>query len=161
MTTINQAARTTPTAPESRSASSIALKMLVCAALAHSTGAQAADLTISLNDVRSDQGTLMLSVIRNEAQMSGAEPSPTSMMLSPNTTGVTVTLHDVEPGTYGVQVMHDVNGNGELDANMLGIPKEPWAFSNNAKGKFGPAKWKDVQFTIDGDSVEQDISLNH
>ena len=153
--------RTRSPAPHSQSASAVALKMLVCAALAHSTGAYAADLTISLKDVRSDQGTLMLSVIRNEAQMNGKEPSPTSMMLSPNTEGVSVTLHDVEPGTYGVQVMHDVNGNGELDANMLGIPKEPWGFSNNAKGKFGPAKWKDVQFTIDDATVAQEISLNH
>ena len=56
--------------------------------------------------------------------------------------------------------MHDENGNGELDANFVGIPKEPWGFSNNAKGKFGPPKWEDVQFSIGEEAVVQAISLN-
>ena len=123
--------------------------------------AQAADLTISLNELGKPSGMVMLNVLRNEAQMNNVEPAMASMMLSPSEDGLSVTLHDLEAGTYGVQVMHDENGNGELDANMLGIPKEPWGFSNNAKGKFGPPKWEDVKFTIDAESVSQTISLNN
>ena len=135
----------------------------VIAALAiAATGAtQAADLTISLNELGKPSGRVMLNILRNEAQMNNAEPAMASMMLSPSDDGVSVTLHDIAAGTYGVQVMHDENGNGELDANMLGIPKEPWGFSNNAKGKFGPPKWDDVKFTIDAESVVQTISLNN
>ena len=29
---------------------------------------------------------------------------------------------------------------------LLGIPKEPFGFSNDAKGKFGPPKWQDAVF---------------
>ena len=35
-----------------------------------------------------------------------------------------------------------------MDTNFLGIPKEPIACSNNAKGSFGPPKFKDAKFAI-------------
>ena len=62
-------------------------------------------------------------------------------------------------GSYGARIMHDINDNGELDANFVGIPSEPWGFSNNATGSFGPPKWQDVQFELSGDA-EQNIRLN-
>lgn len=40
-------------------------------------------------------------------------------------------------GSYAVMVFHDVNGNGRLDRNFMGIPREPLGFSNRywAKGE--------------------------
>ena len=32
-------------------------------------------------------------------------------------------------GTYALALFHDVNDNGKLDKNALGIPVEPYAFS--------------------------------
>ena len=55
--------------------------------------------------------------------------------------------------------MHDENGNGELDANFVGIPREPWAFSNNARGNFGPPTWEDTKFELNGQAT-QTIELN-
>jgi len=137
------------------SISAIALATLVTAGTA-----QAADLTVQLTNLRKDTGKVMLNVLRNEAQMNSTEPAETSMILNPSADGVSFTLHNVPAGTYGLQVMHDENGNGELDANLVGIPKEPWGFSNNAKGRFGPPKWEDVKFSIEEEAVVQTISLN-
>jgi len=133
---------------------------LALAVLVASTPAQAGDLTIELSNLNKETGKVMLNLLRNEAQMNNAEPAEASMMLNPNADGVSFTLHNLPAGTYGVQVMHDENGNGELDSNLVGIPKEPWGFSNNAKGKFGPPKWEDVQFSIEDDAVVQSITLN-
>ncbi|MYF00066.1 MAG: DUF2141 domain-containing protein, partial [Gammaproteobacteria bacterium] len=36
----------------------------------------------------------------------------------------------------------------------------PYAFSNNAKGMFGPASWEDARFVLEGE-VTQVISLVH
>ena len=44
----------------------------------------------------------------------------------------TLVLHfDLPAGKYAVQVMHDENDNGKLDANFMGIPIEGYGFSNN------------------------------
>lgn len=59
-------------------------------------------------------------------------------------------------GEYAIAVYHDKNENGKLDANFLGIPKEDYGFSNNARGRFGPASWKDASF-----SVESKTAIHH
>ena len=51
-------------------------------------------------------------------------------------------------GQYAIAVYHDKNKNGELDTNMLGIPLEDYGFSNNARGRFGPASWSQAKFTV-------------
>lgn len=56
----------------------------------------------------------------------------------------------LKPGRYAVKAMHDVNGNGKLDANPFGMPTEPYAFTNNAKGSFGPAKWDAASVEVNG-----------
>ena len=58
----------------------------------------------------------------------------------------TASFKDLIPGEYAVSSFYDKNDNGKLDTNFLGIPKEPTAMSNNAKGSFGAPKFKDAKF---------------
>jgi len=63
------------------------------------------------------------------------------------------------PGEYSVAVIYDENGNGELDTGLFGIPKEKIAFSNNAKGRFGPAKWEAARFVLKDSDLSMEITL--
>ena len=63
------------------------------------------------------------------------------------------------PGEYALSIFYDSNGNGELDTNFIGIPKEPIAISNNARSRFGPPKFKDAVFTLGPEAVVQRISM--
>lgn len=58
---------------------------------------------------------------------------------------------DLDIGNYAVSVFYDLDNDGELDTGFMRIPKEPIGFSNNARGRFGPAKWKHTNFHIDRD----------
>ena len=51
---------------------------------------------------------------------------------------------DLPYGNYVIAGIHDLDNNGVLTGNFLGMPKEPFGFSNNKRGNFGPPKWKDV-----------------
>ena len=62
-------------------------------------------------------------------------------------------------GIYAVAIYQDENRNGEHDHNALGVPKEPYGFSNNARGRFGPAKFKDAQFTLAAPTMELEINV--
>lgn len=42
-------------------------------------------------------------------------------------------ITSIPKGLYAIALYQDINNNGELDTNFLGIPKEPYAFSNNKK----------------------------
>ncbi len=61
-------------------------------------------------------------------------------------------LEDLPHGEYAIAVYHDKNTNGKLDTNLIGVPKEQYGFSNNARGKFGPAKWTQAKFLFKSES---------
>lgn len=67
---------------------------------------------------------------------------------------------DLPYGEYAIAVYHDKNTNGKLDTNFLGIPKEDYGFSNNARGKFGPASWEDAKFSISKQSFTHLIIID-
>ena len=52
-------------------------------------------------------------------------------------------------GEYAISVYHDANSNGELDSNLLRIPKEAYGFSNDARGAFGPPDYDQARFEFD------------
>ncbi len=62
-------------------------------------------------------------------------------------------------GEYAISIYYDVNNNGELDTNFIGIPKEPVALSNNARPSFGPPKYEDAVFTLGSEPVVQQIEI--
>jgi len=70
-----------------------------------------------------------------------------------------VQFNGVVPGQYAIRLFHDVNGNGQLDTNPFGMPTEPFAFSNNARGRFGPATWADAAFTVTAGANVQEIAI--
>lgn len=93
----------------------------------------AADLTITVTDLRNTKGSLGVSVVNSAAGWSG-EAQPVERKLLPiQGSEVTFRLTDLPPGEYAVSVMHDENGNGKLDANFMGMPTEGYGFSNNPK----------------------------
>ena len=121
--------------------------------------AAAETLTIVVTNVTKDTGNVMIQVLLGKEQFQGNGEFATQFMQPAKPGEMTFVATDLAPGEYAFRVMHDVNDNGELDANFIGIPQEPWAMSNNAKGNFGPPKWADVKFTIDGE-VTQTVTLN-
>lgn len=62
------------------------------------------------------------------------------------------------PGDYGVALFHDVDDDEVLDTNFVGVPKEPYGFSNDARGRFGPPDYDAITFAFDGSSLA--ITIN-
>ena len=59
-----------------------------------------------------------------------------------------VSVKGVPAGTWAVVAYQDENSNGELDTNILGIPKEPYGFSRDARSKFGPPGFEDAAIEV-------------
>lgn len=108
---------------------------------------------IEVEGVRNGNGQLLGLLFDRERGFPTKPNKAVKQTIVPSAKGVvTVTFDDVAAGTYAASVVHDENGNGKLDANVIGIPKEGVGASNRAKGRFGPPKWKDAKFTVDGDT---------
>ena len=61
------------------------------------------------------------------------------------------------PGEYTIKIYHDENGNGIHDKNILGIPKEDYAFSNNAVASIGPPDYEKAKFELKNNLI---ITIN-
>lgn len=61
-------------------------------------------------------------------------------------------LQDLPSGEYALAIYHDENGNGELDTNWIGIPKEPLGFSNARLKTFGPPRFEECLIRLRSDT---------
>jgi uncharacterized protein (DUF2141 family) len=70
-----------------------------------------------------------------------------------------VIFRNIAKGTYAISVIHDENANGKLDFNILGIPSEDVAASNNASAFIGPPSFDDAKFNVGQTRVIQNIKM--
>jgi len=73
---------------------------------------------------------------------------------------MTVSLKDIPAGTYAIAVIQDKNSDGVHNTNLFGAPTEPYGFSNNIFGRFGPPDFEDVCVNIEnGKTLSLTINL--
>lgn len=73
---------------------------------------------------------------------------------------ISVLFEDVAIGIYAIAVFQDKDTDGKLDSNLFGAPTEPYGFSNNVYGRFGPPDFEDVSFkVVNGKTVSKKINL--
>jgi uncharacterized protein (DUF2141 family) len=65
---------------------------------------------------------------------------------------LTVHFRDLPPGLYAAVAFQDFNGNGKLDKNLFGVPREPYGFSNGARGNMGPPTFSQAAVRIDSEA---------
>ena len=68
-------------------------------------------------------------------------------------------IYNLKPGTYGITLFHDLNGNKVLDRNLFGAPSEPVGFSNNPVVKFSAPKFNEFKFEFYGNPMLLKITL--
>ncbi len=125
--------------------------------LSVSTPALAADLELKVTNIESGTGEILISLYSNEEAFR-SEPLKTHRQAA-QTGDIAVLLNDLPVGDYAVMLFHDINSNGKLDTNLIGIPKEPWGGSLNGTRVFGAPKWQDVKFTLPAEGVSVSIEL--
>lgn len=63
------------------------------------------------------------------------------------------------PGEWAIALTQDLNENDLVDRNMVGIPTEPFALSNNVKPRFRVPTFDDCKFTVQGTATTVAISM--
>jgi uncharacterized protein (DUF2141 family) len=132
--------------------------LAVVAAFAGPAFAEPGKVVLTVTDIAEHKGSLMVAVYADEAGYN-SDKSVVAIMVPVTGATASHTFENVAPGKYGIKLFHDVNGNGKMDTNPFGAPIEPYAFSNNAKGQFGPAKWADAVVEIGADGGAHSIKL--
>ena len=57
---------------------------------------------------------------------------------------------ELPQGEWAVAITQDMNNNNKVDKNFLGIPTEPYAFSNNIRPTVAAPDFNECKFTVSG-----------
>ncbi len=114
----------------------------------HSSETGPFSLILEITKLKSDDGTVMLSLVdENGKQLAGTRIPIVDRKCATR-------IDSLPAGNYAVKYYHDKNDNGELDTGAFGIPNEGYGFSNDARGFMGPPDFADMIFKL-----EEDLTL--
>ncbi len=133
-----------------------------CAALVAKLDArQDSVITVQVSGMRSQQGLVRCALFASPEgfpMRSAAARSVVSKKIAGRR--VQCVFPGLAAGTYAVSVNHDENENGTVDTNLLGIPTEGWAVSNNARPTLRPPRFGEAAIVLKaGQRVEQRLRL--
>lgn len=108
--------------------------------------AQKGPLKITVTNINHLEGNIQVSLYNSKASFIKPGKEYKTMTREVKAGTETFTFNDLPAGEYAVALYHDENGDGKCNTNMLGIPKEGYAFSRNFIPKFSAPKFDDTKF---------------
>lgn len=103
------------------------------------------ELVVKVENVKSTKGFLYVAL--HDTESTWMQQGVQGQKLPMTESSVKVVFKDLPAGNYGVTLYQDENDNGHIDKNAIGIPTEPYGFSNNG-GSFGPPSFTDAQVVV-------------
>lgn len=118
--------------------------------LAATGAAHAGDLAVTVENVQSGDGQVMLGLFDSAGSFpKQVARGQTVAAAQRDTAGkIRVVFAGLPPGLYAISAVHDRDNNGKLNANMLGIPSEPYGFSGKPAGRMGPPAFGDAAIDV-------------
>ena len=118
-------------------------------------------VVINLSGMQNTNGKVNVALYNSSSTFNDPNQACRELFLDCTGGSMTITLDSLAQGEYAFAIFHDENNNQEIDQNLLSIPTEGFAFSNNAMGTFGPPNWTQSKFSVPASStVNQTITLN-
>lgn len=112
-------------------------------------GSDASNLAITFENLKERKGTLYIAIY-NDAKNFLHPNHPIKQVTIPvaGLNEYALRTKQLKAGEYAVAVFLDINGNGQLDTNILGIPTEPYGFSGTKHPKFRAPKFDEAAFSL-------------
>ena len=124
-------------------------------------GKPVANLTIRIDNVLPSGGIIRLGLY-DKALYPNDDSTPLASADVTAVAGETIiTLHDLAPGVYAIQTFQDVNSNDKMDTSWIGLPLEPFGFSQDATPFLSKPSFDDVKFTLVAGENTQIIHLQN
>ena len=72
-----------------------------------------------------------------------------------------IVFTDLPAGDYALSVFHDTDGDKKMGRNVLGVPTEPFGFSRDASGLFGPPSFDEAKVAVPAAGATATIKLKN
>lgn len=99
---------------------------------------------VTIRGVRTNGGPVRIAVFDRASGFPQDESAAFKMVVQPQAATLVQSVPMNIQGPYALAVYQDVNDDRQLNKGSFGVPKEPYGFSRNAAGKYGPPKFADA-----------------
>ena len=107
----------------------------------------ASELEVNFIDIERPVGQLMVAIYDSEeAYNNKAQPLKYTTVEADADT-ITLNFDGLADGTYALMLIHDLNRNGQMDINAMGLPQDVYGFSNNV-GMYGLPPFDAASFEL-------------
>jgi len=115
---------------------------------------QGADIVVTIENVLTDGGQVYAALHTAETFMQSQ--SIDFVVVEGKKGSLSMSFEGVEPGTYAIMVMHDLNGNSQMDYDSNGMPVESYGMSGNDR-HMGPPNFESAKFEVSEEDLELKI----
>lgn len=119
------------------------------------------ELKLTVSNIDPIEGNIYIAIYDSDDTYMDIEKTAYREIVKVTSETQSILLDDIAAGEYAIAIFQDLNGNGELDTKGMGMPVEPFGFSNDARGKFGPPKFKNAMFTFPNENEIQITLVNN
>lgn len=100
-----------------------------------------------ITGIKQGKGDILIAVFKGEDGFPSDTKKAVELLRATPVDGkAEITVKTLTAGRYAVSLFQDSNGDGLLNTNFLGIPKEGYGVSNNAFNTFSAPVFKDASF---------------
>ena len=126
--------------------------------IAHSQESTGIDITVQVNNLKNDNGFVLLGLHNQETFINSETPALNRIQGKIKDGKIEVTFKNIPEGDYAIMVVHDENANNKMDFELNGMPKEAYGMSNNNMS-YGPPVFEDAKFKVEKENLNFDIRL--
>lgn len=108
----------------------------------------AADLVVRVKNVASSVGEVGCALHDQASGFPTGNKGLPTVWVRADPSGVTCRFPGVKPGRYAIAASHDLNGNRVTDTNFIGLPKEDWGVSNDARPSLRAPTFAEAAFEV-------------
>ncbi|MGD0710843.1 MAG: DUF2141 domain-containing protein [Bacteroidales bacterium] len=114
---------------------------------------QTSKLTVKITPINDIKGQVHIALYNNSDVFLDEGKEYKMAIVNVKSSTVTYTFSNLPKGWYAVAIFHDVNCDGECNRNFLGIPTEPYGFSNNVTPTIMAPSFDDCKILVSGNTT--------
>lgn len=112
-------------------------------------GNNSGTLALTINQIKPIEGAIRILMFEgNEGWPNDPTKAVYIKSVKVDQSEINLEIKNLKYGDYAIAVLHDINLNKKADKSIIGIPTEPFGFSNYPKITFGVPNFEDVAFTF-------------
>lgn len=139
----------------------VTLNSTVCCGLASADDGR---ISLHFTNLNNDKGVVRIALFKDKKSFSDSDGGDAERAFKKDTVTIKngacdYSFDKVPYGEYAIKAFHDEDNSGNFIKGAFGMPKVQYAFSNNAKGTFGPPSYEKAKFSLNKEQLDMPIKM--